>query len=244
MPNEEQDCNADQIRRKITKYIDSGAKIGEFCKTLNVSTTGYRRFMTQSGRDKGTGSDTFMEAWAFFKKREMAGLKMPQAKKVEPVETGSTRSNKKAKGDAIDVSDIHLDLEDQEAVPIFETCNEVRRKIRIYLKRPGVSKASLLRQLEKQFPEKPTAGLSTTSFTTFMAQHGNMRCSGSPIYYGAYCLFEKQRIKDGKMEEAWGLASATRDSIDRLWMRDDEHLEEDKYGKVVMYGPNGKRMHL
>ena len=144
--------------------------------------------MQQSGKEKGMGSDTFVAAWEFFKKREMAGLKMPPAKKTKTAEAGNKKSSKKATDEAIDVSDIHLDLEDREAVPIFDTCNEVRRKIRLYLKRPGVSKAGLLRQLAEQLSEKPSTGVSTTCFTTFMAQKGNMRCGGALIYYGAYCL--------------------------------------------------------
>ena len=196
--------------------------------------------MQQSGKEKGMGSDTFVAAWEFFKKREMAGLKMPPAKKTKTAEAGNKKSSKEATDEAIDVSDIHLDLEDREAVPIFDTCNEVRRKIRLYLNRPGVSKAGLLRQLAEQFPEKPSTGISTPCFTTFMAQKGNMRSGGAPIYYGAYCRFEKQRLKEGKkksaareeMEEAWGPKGVTRSSLDRIYMRDDEHLEEDKHGKV------------
>lgn len=96
----------DVVRRKINAFIESGEmKVGEFCDTLGVSGNSYRNFLGQHGRTKGLESDTYHEAWVFFKKREVAGLKMPN-KKRKTQAAGSASGSKG--GPAPDLGDIHL----------------------------------------------------------------------------------------------------------------------------------------
>lgn len=74
-------CNV--VRGKINRFIESGEmKIGEFCDTLGVSGNAYRRFLAQNGKDQGSQSDTYIAAWEFFKKREIAGIKPPKKQKT------------------------------------------------------------------------------------------------------------------------------------------------------------------
>src|SRR5215469_1195005 len=76
--------NCDQIRRLITRLIDSGEmKTGELIDKLNVSGPGYYRFMKQNGRDKGYESDTYSAALKFFQRRETKGIKLPPKKKAK-----------------------------------------------------------------------------------------------------------------------------------------------------------------
>jgi hypothetical protein len=154
--------NADQIRRKNTRLIENGGmKVGEFCKKIHVSSTGYNRFVKQHGPSKGMQSDVFMNASAYFKKREIAGLKLPTAaSKKAKTAAGKTASSKKddgapgddpgkddakdtpKKGKASDPSDflqVHLDGEEDDSVPVYDTCADVRRKISAYLRDPGVT---------------------------------------------------------------------------------------------------------
>jgi hypothetical protein len=58
-------------------------KVGEFQKEINVSSNAYSRFMGQHGAYKGSGSDVYMSAWAFFKKRQLKGIKTTPNKKAK-----------------------------------------------------------------------------------------------------------------------------------------------------------------
>lgn len=50
--------------------------VGEFQKAIGVTGNAYSRFMGQNGTTKGIESSVYGAAWAFFKKRELQGLKM------------------------------------------------------------------------------------------------------------------------------------------------------------------------
>lgn len=92
------------VRGKINRFIESGEmKIGDFCDTLGVSQNAYRRFLALNGKDKGAGCDTYIAAWEFFKKREMAGIKPPKKQKMN---VPAAAAKKDA---AVDLSDIHLE---------------------------------------------------------------------------------------------------------------------------------------
>ena len=75
-------------------------KVGEFQDKLGVSASSYSSFMGQNGNTKGLYSDTFGSAAEFFKRRELAGVKMPRAtKKAKATATndaGAAGSDKSA----------------------------------------------------------------------------------------------------------------------------------------------------
>lgn len=79
-------------------------------------------------------------AFAFFKKRELQGIKEPK-KKVA----------KKEESKALDLSGVELEGESTEEVPIHESCDEMRKKIRAYLKLPNITQAGFLREAVKAF---------------------------------------------------------------------------------------------
>ena len=91
--------------------IDSGEmKVGEFQKTIGCNSKSYSSFMTQKGPFKGSGSSVYGNAWEFFKKRELRGIKMPK---------------KKAKTDAgaaeqVDLSAVTLPGEEADAVEVYD----------------------------------------------------------------------------------------------------------------------------
>jgi hypothetical protein len=60
-------------------------KVGEFQSAINVTPNAYTRFRGQNGPDKGAESSVYLAAWAFFKQRELRGIKLPStsAKKGE-----------------------------------------------------------------------------------------------------------------------------------------------------------------
>jgi hypothetical protein len=97
------------VRGKINRFLEAGGmKIGQFCDAIGVSENACRRFMAQNGKFAGEGSDVYRSAWLFFKKREMAGLKIPTKKQKTAASASSTSAA--SKKDAVpDISSIHLD---------------------------------------------------------------------------------------------------------------------------------------
>ena len=158
-----------------------------------------------------------MHAWEFFKKRELTGLSMPKKPKVsKKVGTGKnaqgsvaakTRSTTSA---PVDISDVRLDGEDGDKVPIFETCQEVRKKIAAHLRKPDVTAAQFTRDLIAQYhtTEKKSSSMQVQRFREKKEVMGG--CTSS-VFYAAYVFFEKIRVKQGKpkskhrlgMEEKW-----------------------------------------
>ena len=93
-------------------------KVIEFQKAINVTSGSYGRFMKQNGPTAGMGSDTYGSAYKFFKKRELRGIKMSR-KKVKTADQDKSH----------DLSNIQLDGEETGNVEVYDTCDEVRRKM-------------------------------------------------------------------------------------------------------------------
>ena len=201
--------------------------------------------MKKCGRDAGAGSTVYSAATLFFRKRELQGKKMPRkkAKKettVDGKETGKILD--------YDVSDIHLEGEDEEEVEIYDTCDEIRRKIAAHLRAPGITQAGFCRALSAQFPESDGRKLSSAQLQAFQRKKGPMEGNSSGVFYAAYVFFEKLRIKEGKkkskarleMEEVWGNNGGVRRDLQRggyLVMKGDD-VVQDKYGKVSIVRGN------
>lgn len=136
-------CN--QIRAKIRRVIDNNEMtIKDFCDAIHVGQGSYRGFMGQNGPHKGVQSDTYVRAAAYFQKREQLGLKLP-TKRRKTTETDKERNGEQAgqksangttkvaaepatEGD-MNLVNITLDGEETGTVPIYETCDMVRKKI-------------------------------------------------------------------------------------------------------------------
>lgn len=106
------------VRGKMKRFLDSGEmRIGQFCDAIGVSQNAYRRFMAEKGQYGGMGCDTYQSAWEFFRKREMAGLKIPTKKQKTAAaakaadSAGSAKSSTAAgkKEAVVDISSVHLE---------------------------------------------------------------------------------------------------------------------------------------
>lgn len=106
------------VRGKIKRFLDSGEmRIGQFCDAIGVSQNAYRRFMAEKGQYGGMGCDTYQSAWEFFRKRELAGLKIPTKKQktAAAAKAGASAAPAKSstmvgKKDAVtDISSVHLE---------------------------------------------------------------------------------------------------------------------------------------
>ena len=231
-----------QIRRKITVYLqNSGTLVKDFKAQLGVGDGTYSRFMREHGNKTGWESDTFVAACEFFRDREARGLKMPKPSdnpKNKKASSGTTSSssmgskrksdssngddttgakkqktkNKEEEGGLTDVSDIHLDGEEDENVPVYNTCDEIRKKIRKVIGKPGVTQAAFARVLSAQYPQGSDKNVSAHMFRTFLARRGAQAGAESNVFYAAYVWLEKERVKLGKkkdahreeMEDVWG----------------------------------------
>ncbi|KAK5112553.1 hypothetical protein LTR85_011245 [Meristemomyces frigidus] len=218
MPYGMPDKNCDQVRRKITRLLDSGEmKVGEFCNTLGVANNALNRFRGQTGAQKGDKSEVYVKAWKYFEKREIAGLKMPNKnKKLKTADgessTGASAGASKSASAHPDISAIRLEDEESDDVPVYESCDEVRKKIAAYLRKPGVTQAQFCRDLYGQLhSDKRPKSIQSSQLTAFRGNKGANRGNTSSVFYAAYVLFEKIRIAEGKpkskhrqeMEEVW-----------------------------------------
>lgn len=228
-------------------------KVGEFQRALGITAGSYSHFMGQNGPDKGTESSTFLAAAVFFKRRELAGISMPK-KKVKTSGTSSTDTSNtdaaqaKAKAKARnDVSGIHLDGEDTDNVPVYDTCDDIRAKIGRHMRdTPGASNAGFIRDVNGALGAGSSLKASTHQLTTFLNSRGSNRGAESPVFYASYVFFEKLRIKHGKpkgkkreeMEREWGrqgmhLRDTTRSPI---WASAGSKPYVDQYGKIRSLG--------
>ncbi len=228
------DQSCAQIRRKITAFLNSGAmKVTEFQRAIGVNSGPYGRFMKQTGPMGGCGNSTYDAAWMFFKKREVAGVKMPAKKRK------TAGPKEAAADDALDVSGVGLDGEDDESVEIYDTCDEVRRKIAAHLRSPDVTQAAFLRALSTSFPGEKK--LTSKQLKDFQGKKGPSAGNSSGVFYAAYVYFEKLRVKEGKakgakrkaMETKWAAEGGFhRKALGGLWCGPNDRPFEDKYGVV------------
>ncbi|KAK3941114.1 hypothetical protein QBC46DRAFT_110265 [Diplogelasinospora grovesii] len=252
--------NCDQVRRKINRVLDSGAITKTaFAKELGVSAKSLSGFLGEHGMYKGSGYAAYDSAWEFFEKRKMAGVPMPTVKKAKPTPsdhpssstTGistSTSAAGKGKGVStapVDISDIYLDGEEEDDVSVYETCDEVRRRINAHLKKPGVTQAQFCRDIYAQLhgPNKPSQ-IQSSQLARFRGMKGPNAGATSTVFYAAYVFFEKIRIKEGKpktkhrrdMEDIWehrGGFDRERDANTKYLGLAGSTLYIDHYGQLI-----------
>ncbi|KAL2072071.1 hypothetical protein VTL71DRAFT_11414 [Oculimacula yallundae] len=198
-------CNA--VRAKIRRFLESGEmKVGEFQRAIHTNSVTYGRFMNQSGPHKGSGSTVYGNAFAFFKLRELNGVKITKKKKVEEGISAAV-GGKAAEKTSTDFGDMILEGEEENKVPVYDSCDEIRRKIRQYLSKTAMNQAAFSREIAKSFhPGKKVSGLAA-----FMGKKGPVSGNTSSAFYGSYVFFEKMRIKNKNpktehrlgMEDAW-----------------------------------------
>lgn len=241
--------NCDQVRRKINRMLDAGGMTKTaFAAAIGVSMKSLANFLAMHGAFKDANSASYDNAWAYFKKREMAGLKLPVKKAAKmaktddaaattsdatPTSISTTSTTATAKAPAgtkkaqtssagVDISAIHPDGEEDDRVPIFNSCDEVRRKINAHLKKPGVTQAQFCRDILARMPPPPLrnpfpstlltsltlspehksasrpANIQSVQLARFRGMKDAVTGGSSSVFYGAYVFFEKIRVAEGK----------------------------------------------
>jgi len=252
------DMSPNQVRGKIRRLIESGELgVGQFCDTIGVSQTSYRRFMGQSGNNHGNQSDCYSNAWAYLKKRQIAGMKISNKKAKTGDASSSTApgpgSGSSASGSgsdamtAKDLADIHVPGEETDTVEIYDSCDEIRRKRAAHLRKPGVTRAQFCRDLVEMYKtsERRPNQIQGTQVTTFQSRSGADVGNTSCVFYAAYVFFEKMRLKEKKpkskhregMEQAWGKEEGmiTDRRQDHVFAHVSQTVTKDKFGQWQIY---------
>ncbi|KAI0361756.1 hypothetical protein OH77DRAFT_459157 [Trametes cingulata] len=121
----------------------------------------------------------------------------PVAKKARKADTAEGSSSGAKKGKSAEAPknwrDVVLEGEDEGDVPIYDDCNEIRRKIRALQKEPNFKVTHWLKEI---------GNINSNSYQRFMKATGPQGGASNGTYYGAYVYFEKVRIAEGKKKTA------------------------------------------
>lgn len=136
----------------------------------------------------------------------------PKAKPAsKSKKAGSADSNEAARGNATNFLEIKLPGEDDDSVPMHDTCSTIRHKINDLLGKDNMKEENgNPTDLKKDGSKKPftkasftrAIDCSTRTLDTFLKAKRMMGGAESPIYPGAYMFFEKKRIWEGKKKTA------------------------------------------
>ena len=172
--------------------------------------------MKLKGPYAGDLNQTYKAAFKFFERRKRAGKKEPAKKKVKKDE----ESRK------LDVSGVELEGADDDSVPVYDTCDDIRRKIAAYLREPNVTQAGFLRELAKTFSD-PSVKLQSKQLRDFQTKKGPLEGQTSRVYYGAYVFFEKQRLRQRKPK------SKKREENEKVWAREGGIDTKRRQGSIL-----------
>ncbi|KAI5362137.1 hypothetical protein Slin15195_G057890 [Septoria linicola] len=129
----------------------------------------------------------------------------PSAQKPanKPRKAASPKSASKAKDStnnnttAASLSTIHLDGEETEAVPIYATCDDIRKLLNAHL--PSTNKASFSRELSEMLP---SSKVTPRNLDALLKMKGPSAGAHNTAFYAAYVFFEKIRVRDNKKKSA------------------------------------------
>ncbi|KAJ6511238.1 hypothetical protein DFH09DRAFT_1288595, partial [Mycena vulgaris] len=195
---------------------------------------------------------------AFLKKKQEEDDATLEGKAAQKVLETTTRANtKKRKADASknststkklkkvatddtpnDLFSITLPGDEDATVEIFDTCDELRRKINALLRTGTITKAALLRDMSHAaYADAPN--IQSKQLSDFLTKTGPTGGSTSRVCYASYVYFEKKRIAEGKakskhrwdMEERWGgQGGLPKRREEKYFCHVDDELVQDALG--------------
>lgn len=157
-------------------------------------------------------------------KRKSDAAATPEEPKKTKTKTTKPTPKKNDRDDIPDISDIHLEDEETYSVPVFDTCDMVRSKIRAFLKKyHSETNTSLARRM----------GSTATNLRRFCEKKGYDKGNTSGAFYEAYVYFEKLRVAEGKPK------SKDRLKMEELWShRGGFDREKESSHKGINLGPS------
>ncbi|RLN92424.1 hypothetical protein BBJ28_00009983 [Nothophytophthora sp. Chile5] len=191
------DC--DQVRKRVREYLGTKEMTQTaFLKLIQVNSNSYYRFMQLKGPYSGINNGTHEGASIFFYRRERDATKKaeavpPQMKKRKAVVERNEKVKKMKNGDDLlqRITEVQLEgAREDGSLPVYDDCDELRKKIELFLGEKMVTKAALLRAL---------GNLNTNSLRQFLsAKRGPGSGAANVTYREGYVFFEKKRILEGK----------------------------------------------
>ena len=253
------------MKRKAISKMDSliaEAQLHRSGRWERTPMGGWRRIVLEekenqrSGQDGTDNEDTLVEASADDSLLAYKGTKRsfdeyekhcrpqlqatrPSQKKKKSAEPKRIRPQPNVNMDDYDVSSIHLEDEESEEVPVFDTCDDVRSKIAEHMSSSQMTRAAFMRLMcSAAFPTSKKS-VQDRQLANFQSQKGAKRGCESNVYYAAYVYLEKLRLKRDQpksekreeMEQIWGDEGIPR-KIDRntYILTKGDVVYENEYG--------------
>ncbi|KAJ7820958.1 hypothetical protein B0H13DRAFT_2129716 [Mycena leptocephala] len=165
-------------------------------------------------------------------------------KRKADASTSSTSTKKPKKAATADTPNdpfsITLPGDEDATVEIFDTCDELRRKINALLRTGTITKAALLRDMSRAaYADAPN--IQSKQLSDFLTKKGPTSGSTSRICYASYVYFEKKRIAEGKakskhrrdMEDRWsGQGGLPKRREEKYFCHVNDELVQDALGSV------------
>ncbi len=122
--------------------------------------------------------------------------------------------------------------EEKDEVPVFDTCDDIRTKIKRYMREtPHPTGAGFVGTANRALPEDSDRKAGSQTLTKFLNAKGPRKGAEGNVFHTAYVFFEKLRIKQGKPK------SKKREEMEKAWGRQGIDLEDSSRTRVFV-GPN------
>ncbi|KAF7340072.1 Calcineurin is a calcium-dependent protein [Mycena venus] len=179
------------------------------------------------------------------KEKALAPITNNQKKRKTDASDSST-SKKKAKKNAADdaakdnLFSIVLPGDEDGTVELYDSCDELRRKINALLRTGTITKAAFLRDISRAAYAN-ASNIQSKQLTDFLSKKGATSGSTSRVCYASYVYFEKKRIAEGKtkskhrldMEDRWeGEGGLPREREHKYICGVDQEIVQDALGSV------------
>lgn len=180
----------------------SDFKITHWLKAVGVNNNSYQRYMRLKGTWNGRQNGTYWAALRYFAKQEKEEKKKKERNKRKPAATKKMeaaikkqeKEAKKAEMERILKMIKRVEADHNDAAPIYDDCNDVRRAIKAFLKRGIMTKGRFLKEI---------GNVQSNQYTNF-ASMGPLALAGASnqIFPKAYRWLDKLRIAEGVKKTA------------------------------------------
>ena len=191
------DC--DEVRAKSLEFINQcRLRIREWLRMIgDVNNKSWNDFVSYRGPASGAANRAYYSAYIFLEKVRIArGDGKSRARELAEAQFGPAgrplRHDSKSRGPSVEnqgmlrfVKSIRLEGELEGRVPVYDDCDEVRRKSLDFISSYGIRVSEWLRLI---------GGVNSKSWRDFVSYSGERAGAANKAYYAAYVLLEKLRI--------------------------------------------------
>lgn len=187
-------------------------------QSIGINNNSFNRFMTGKYKDQWSACDngTYWAAARDLEKRrrqeKRAAKTAPKKKRKATDDAGANNATGASGGGQPSKKQRCKELMSAIAAfpgvgvsgPVFDNCDEVRRKINRFINETGATQASFCRAIAQG---EPCQGVQLTKF---LQRKGEGDGAASKVYRLAYAFFEKRRLRDGAAKTPARLANEQR----------------------------------